>query len=409
MVNLRDTFVVIRNDSIEVTPTEPLSYPLYNFCAVKISVDASRKNISSIEAFYKFGQNEEDVIEAGMIDLSHTHEYIEARGFSLQEKVLNHTSDWSDRDAARLLGSLTMPDLEKEGVSRDQLILDAFTASLGVYLAFVELSRQKDFWSVAPLPFSFTVPTDNNPFATGVLHHYLHPARVCSIIGQNEMGTNLTVSVVEFVNIWGGMFKTTPLRHDLEPIISETVMGFEDYLLTQIDRASKATETFDTAVGQMNEMLERLRQQFSGGDHAVLTAAIDRVSRYVDAQITKKVPAIVNTATTEVVSSIKQSFQRYLSEVYRGYDKVLTDQIDDMAKKAVGEFKLQIDRKITEGKTIYGETKKLHDDVALALKELRGMPTEIAQLKKNTERLPNIESRLDALEAQISRLISRTH
>jgi len=411
MVNFRETFVVIRNESIEVTPTEPISYPLYNFCAIKITPDGSGRNLKSIEGFYRYGQEEDEVIEVAMVDLGHLQEYIDNRGFTLQEKILRHTAGWSERDTAHLLKSLSMPNLEESegGIAKEQVILDAFSASVGIYLAFTELTRKKEFWPVAPLPFMFSAPTDNSPFATGVLHHYLHPTRVCALIGQNEMGARFSSSVVDFVNIWGSIFKTTPLRHDLQPIISETVMGFEDYLLTQIQRASRATDTFDGAVEQMNLMLQQLQQQMTGGDHAVLTATMDRVSRHLDDQIARKVPSIVTTATSEVISGIKQSFQRYLSEVYRGYDKVLTDEIDDLAKKALLNFHLEVDKKVAESRLLHVETKKLHDDVALALKDLRGLPSELATVKKQQERLPSLERRIDALEAQISRLIAKLH
>lgn len=403
-MGLNELYVLVRNDAVTVHRQAPTELPLFNYVLVHVVPDTSRRNLHTLEALYKYGQREEEELEIQLGNLEVVSKHLDgALGAALTDKILGYTGGWDDREASRLLGSLEFPELEAgAGTSREQMILDTFTASLALYLALVEFSRTKSFWDVAPLPFTFSATSEANPLCTSSFHHYLHPTRIASLVGSNEMGVKLSLAVVEFLTVWSQAFRPTKSNPcDMGTVITDTVSGFEEYLLEQVTKACKTTEQFEQALGQINNLHSQLRQQLITGDSALTTAMYERVARQIDTLLERKSQSVNATMMASVVESIKQSFQRHLSEVARNYEPVLKDQIDDLVQKAVQDAKITLERTAGEIRHFYEDTRKAHSEVATALSELRGLPSELQQLRRENA---SLGERLRALEQQVARM-----
>lgn len=403
-MELRETFVLISNQGIEVKHNPILEQPLYNYIAIHLRPDAGKTNLSSLEATYRYGQEEQEELEVALTDLEALRGQFQVPAPNLTTALARHTQGWADPEAAHLLQNLSMTSLEESGTSRQQLILDAFVASLGVYLTFAELTRQPQFARVTPLAYSFSAPAESNLLAAGVQQQVRFQAQLSSAMGRNEMGSNLAVATLSFVNTWSDLFRSRP-----EPgLLTESVAALETHLLSQVEKANVAVQTFEQASAEMHQTLDQLRRRISGADQAVLGTVLERVTRDMDAQLKKRLATVVTTATTSVADNVKHTFRKHLAEIYTEYDQVLKDNIDQIAEQTVRSKQAVLDENLREMRNCTEDTKKTREEVAQAVAELRGLPRELAQVKAQTAKTAGLEERVVALERQIARLLARS-
>lgn len=397
---LRETFILLSNRGIEVEHTSPKEYPLFNYIRIHVSPDATRTNLSRLEAVYRYGQNEEEEISIALTELEALREQLQHSAPDLVSALARYTQDWTDSEAARLLRDLTMTSLEESGISRQQLILDAFVASLAIYVTFAELTRQPCFGQVTPLAYNFRGAQESNLLASSVQEQVRFQARLSAAMGRNEMGAHFAVATLSFVNIWSDLFR----RRDEPTPLAEGIRAVESYLLNQLEKANAAAETFEHVTGEIHQMLDNLRRRISAADHAVLASALERISRDIDTQLKHKLSPIVATATANVTEAIKHSFRRSLAEVYKEYYQVLKDEIDRLVREAIESRQEILNSRLQEVRSYSEDVRKTREEIAAALEELRGLPRELQLLKAQTSKNTNHEERLLALERQIARV-----
>jgi hypothetical protein len=349
-MDIKNLYLLISNEGIDVSYQAPEIIPTSNFIFINVIPDNKNKNIETIYSYYKYNKDEKIISEIKNINICD----------NLTEKIHNYTKNWTENEISTLVGTLNFKGS----------LIDNYVASVAIYLTFNQLVRSEEFNNHTPLAYSFSVMDEPNPFNSHLMHYYILPCRVCSTIGQNDMGNNFVIGVLNHINIWGEFYNNIQHRNYEQTIVNETITAFGNYILSQIERT-----------GSVIENMNLLKHQVDNTENAIL----------------EKLNHNIHSITTNI---IKTSFKKYLSEVYRNYEEVLTDSLDDLINKRFSDYKTNIEQNLNESKSLNEktkqlnvDTKRLYDDISIAVDELKGVPTDINML---SQRMSMIESRLSS-------------